>query len=105
VNVAEDSRNRVLADVEVPSGEHSALLTFSRPFFRGYRAELNGTNVKLDSYRGLMPTVEILPGTNGRLILTYRPGWLVWGSVIAGISLLVLLSPLLITRLVRRTNQ
>jgi hypothetical protein len=80
VKLAEDSRNRVLADVEVPSGGHSALLTFSRPFFRGYRAELNGTNVKLDSYRGLMPTVEILPGTNGRLVLTYRPDWLVWGG-------------------------
>jgi hypothetical protein len=80
LKLVEDSRNRVLVDVEVPSGQHSALLTLSRPFFRGYRAELNGTDVGLDSYRGLMPIVEIPPGTNGRLVLTYRPGWFVWGG-------------------------
>ncbi len=80
VSPIENSRNRVVADVKVPSGAHSALLTFSRPFFHGYRAKLNATNVRVDSYRGLMPTVEIPGGTNGRLVLAYRPGWLVWGG-------------------------
>ena len=95
MNVAEDSRNRVLADVEVPSGEHSALLTFSRPFFRGYRAELNATNMRVGSYRGLLPTVEIPAGSKGRLVLTYRPSWLVWGGASTVLSLLILFSPLL----------
>ena len=76
LKLVENSRNRVLAEVEVPSGGHSALLTFSRPFFRGYRAELNGTNLSVDSYRGLMPTVEIPAGTNGRLVLSIAlAGW------------------------------
>ena len=83
VSLIENSRNRVVVDVNVPNDAHSALLTFSRPFFRGYRAELNNRNLKVDSYRGLMPTVEIPAGTNGRLVFTYRPVWLVWGGGVA----------------------
>jgi hypothetical protein len=32
-----------------------------------------------------MPTIEIPAGVNGRLRLSYRPWWLVWGG---GVSLL-----------------
>src|SRR6266699_1177786 len=35
-----DSRNWVEADVDVASGDRPALLSFSRPYFRGYEAQL-----------------------------------------------------------------
>ena len=75
-----DSRNRVEADVDVPSGDRSALLTFSRPYFRGYEARLGNQQLAVTSYRGLFPVVEVPAGVHGRLTLTYRPYWLKWGS-------------------------
>ncbi len=38
ISQIDDSRNRVKVDVEVPDGDRPALLTFSRPYFRGYQA-------------------------------------------------------------------
>ena len=75
-----DSRNRVEVDVDVPNGDRSALLTFSRPYFRGYQARLGNRKLAVTSYRGLFPIVEVPAGVRGRLILTYRPGWLMYGT-------------------------
>ena len=75
-----DSRNRVEADVDVPSGDRSALLTFSRPYFRGYEARLGNQQLAVTSYRGLFPVIDVPAGVHGRLTLTYRPYWLKWGS-------------------------
>ena len=75
-----DSRNRVEADVDVPSREWPALLIFSRPYFRGYQARLRNQTLPVASYRGLFPIVEVPAGTHGLLTLTYRPYWLIWGS-------------------------
>ncbi len=96
VSLIENSRNRVVADVNVPSGAHSAVLTFSRPFFLGYCARIGATALQVSSYRGLFPMVEIPAGMNGRLTLIYRPWWLVAGTVLAAISVLICLSPLLL---------
>ncbi len=96
LQVVEDSRNRVLADVAVPSNGSSALLTFSRPFFRGYQARIGSTTFAVDSYRGLFPTVEVPSGIKGRLSLVFHPWWLTWGGTLSAISLLILLSPLLL---------
>jgi len=85
------SRNFVEADIEVPSGDRPALLTFSRPYFRGYRAHLGPQKLAVTSYRGLFPAVEIPAGAHGRLTLIYRPAWLLWGgSVAVGCGLIVL---------------
>ena len=92
VAMIENSRNRVVVDVNVPDGGRPALLTFSRPFFRGYRARMGANTFDVSSYRGLFPTVEIPPGIKGRLILTYRPAWLLWGgaiSILAGTFFLI----------------
>jgi len=78
-----NGRNRLQADVTVPAGGPPALLTISRPFFRGYRASLGDVPLEVGSYRGLMPTIEIPAGSNGRLTLVYRPGWLVYGGAIS----------------------
>jgi hypothetical protein len=88
-------RNRVEADIEVPNGGRPALLTFSRPYFRGYQARLGDRKLPVTSYRGLFPIVEIPPGLHGRLALVYQPAWLVWGSVIAAASAFVSLIALL----------
>jgi hypothetical protein len=91
----DDSRNRVEVDVGVPAAGRPALLTFSRPFFRGYEARLGGKKLAVDSYRGLIPVAELPAGSHGRLVLSYRPWWLVCGGVVAVGSCTVLLVGLL----------
>src|SRR5437867_1280210 len=78
-----NSRNRVEADIDVSNGNHPALLTFSRPYFRGYKAKMGNQKLAVTSYRGLFPTVEVPAGAHGRLALIYQPAWLVWGRAIA----------------------
>jgi hypothetical protein len=85
-----DSRNWVEADIDVPSGDRPALLTFSRPYFRGYEARLGNQKLAVTSYRGLFPIVEVPPGVHERLILAYRPYWLIGGSAVAVVCALVL---------------
>ena len=86
----DDSRNRVQADVDVPTGDRPALVTFSRPYFRGYKARLGDQKLAVTSYRGLFPVVEVPAGTKGRLALSYRPPWLIWGSAVAFACLLAM---------------
>jgi hypothetical protein len=78
-----DSRNWVSFRVDVPNGGVPALLTFSRPFFRGYQAKLGSAKLFVDSYRDLFPIVQIPPGSHGRVVLTYRPTWLVVGALLS----------------------
>jgi hypothetical protein len=87
-----EGRNRLEADLVVPAGDKPALLTISRPFFGGYQASVRERSLKVESYHGLFPIIEVPPGTNGRLTMVYRPPWLVWGGAIAALSLLVLVA-------------
>src|SRR5207247_8180088 len=66
-----DSRNCVEADIDVPNGNRSALLTFSRPYFRGYRARLGTQKLTVTSCRGLFRIGDIPSGAGARRILTY----------------------------------
>jgi hypothetical protein len=75
-----DARNSVQFEVAVPDGTEPALVTFSRPYFRGYEARLEGKSLRVESYRGLFPTVDIPAGSRGRVVLSYRPWWLIWGG-------------------------
>jgi len=86
-----DSRNFVNADIDVPAGDRSALLTFSRPYFRGYQAWVGDRKLPVTSYRGLFPVVEIPAGAHGRLALIYRPVWLICGSAMTVVCVLVML--------------
>jgi len=85
-----DSRNLVETDVDVASGDRPALLSFSRPYFRGYEARLNNQKLSVASDRGLFPIVEVPAGAHGRLILAYRPYWLTWGGVVAVVCAFVI---------------
>ena len=76
-------------DVDIQHGDRPALLTFSRPYFRGYEARVGDQKLVLTSYRGLFPILEVPPGAHGRLRLTYRPYWLIWGGAVAVICALV----------------
>jgi hypothetical protein len=87
-----DSRNRVEVSVNVPNRDRPALLIFSRPYFRGYEARLSNQKLAVTSYRGLVPIVQVPAGAHGRLILNYRPYWLIWGgsgSLACGLLLLL----------------
>jgi hypothetical protein len=84
-----DSRNRVGADIDVPRGEKPALLKFSRPYFRGYIGRIGKTKLAVDSYRGLIPLVQVPAGSHGRLTLTYRPWWLTLGGAVAVVSSMI----------------
>jgi len=94
-----NSRNRVEADIDVPNGDRPALLTFSRPYFRGYKARLGNRNLAVTSYRGLFPMVEVPAGAHGRLVLIYRPAWLIWGGAVSvGCIVVILLAFILKAR-------
>jgi len=90
ISQIDDSRNRIQADVDVPNSDRPALLTFSRPYFRGYQARLGDQKLAVTSYRGLFPMVEIPAGAHGRLTLVYRPNWLIWGGSAAIVCVLII---------------
>ncbi len=90
IRVVEDSRNRVIADVEVPAGDRPALLTFSRPYFNGYRAWIGALRLPVRSDRGAVPAVEVPAGTAGRLTLEYRPWWWTAGAAVAAVCALAI---------------
>ena len=79
------------ADIDVPAGDRSALLTFSRPYFRGYKARIGDQKLAITSYRGLFPILEVPAGTHGRLTVAYRPAWLLWGGGMAAVCALIVL--------------
>jgi hypothetical protein len=85
-----DRRNRLEADISVPAGNGPALLAISRPFFEGYRVRLEGRDLAITSYRGLIPVIEVPAGSKGRMTMVYQPAWLVAGCMIAAITLLIM---------------
>jgi uncharacterized membrane protein YfhO len=86
-----DYRNFVDADIDVPAGGRSALLTFSRPYFRGYKARIGDQKFAITSYRGLFPILEVPAGTHGRLTIAYTPAWLLWGGGMAAVCAFIVL--------------
>jgi hypothetical protein len=82
-------RNCLVVDVKVPEGGPPALLTFSRPYFPGYKARIGAKRPRVASYRGLFPIVELPAGSRGRLVLSYRPRWLICGSAAAILSCVI----------------
>ena len=101
ISQIDNSRNRVGVDVDVPNGDRPALVTFSRPYFRGYQARLDDQKLAVSSYRGLFPVVEIPAGTHGRLTLAYRPYWLIWGGG-AAIACALVIALSLVAAITRR---
>ncbi|HEX8281164.1 MAG TPA: hypothetical protein VF551_07295, partial [Chthoniobacterales bacterium] len=80
IRVVQDSRHQVVAEVTAAESGEPTRVTYSRPFFRGYRATLNGRALPVTSWRGLTPAVDLPAGESGRLVLQYRPRWLLIGG-------------------------
>ncbi len=98
-----ESRNSVSASVENAPGDKPTLLAFSRPYFRGYHAWIGERALPVQSFRGLIPLVEIPAGARGRLTLAYRPNWLMFGSATAIVSAGVwIVSAIFALRAIRR---
>jgi len=85
ISQIEESRNHITLRVDVVEGGAPALLTFSRPYLRGYEARLGNDKLRVDSYRGLFPVVEVPADSHTKLTLIYRPTWLLYGG---GLSIL-----------------
>ncbi len=81
-----ESRNSVSATIKVPGGANPALIAFSRPFFPGYKARLDGKPLPVSSIRNLYPMVEVPAGSEGTLRLYYRPTCLIYGAALALLS-------------------
>ena len=68
-----ETRNFVNADVDVPNGDRPALLIFSRPYFRGYKARIGDQKFAVTSYRRLFPILKVPADTHRRLMVAYKP--------------------------------
>ena len=90
IRVRTDARQKLVADIAVPKVGSDATLVFARPFFDGYRADLDGRKIPVESYEKLAPLIHLPAGAHGRLTLVYRPWWLSLGGAVAGLSLLAL---------------
>jgi hypothetical protein len=88
VTIVENSRQRVIADVVPSDATRPVLLAFSRAYFPGYRATLDGSRLPVTSLQGLAPTLELPPGQSGRVELVYRPRAATLGGGIVGVSIL-----------------
>ena len=86
----DEKRNRVDADINVPAGDRAALVVFSRPWFRGYRAWIDSRELGVESVDGLIPAVKVPAGTVGHIKLEYRPTWLRFGMAAAIVSMVIL---------------
>ena len=85
----EDSRLELSAEVRVPRDGPPALLLISRPYFDGYQARIGDQTLPVETYRGWIPIIHVPAGTEGRLTISYRPWWLLWGGAIALVSAVV----------------
>ena len=88
VRVLEDSRMGTTVAVDVPAGGASGLVAFRRAYFPGYEALLDGTELPVTAYQGLLPIVKVPAGSHGRMVLRYRPRAVVWGAAMAAACLL-----------------
>ncbi|MEW6729713.1 MAG: hypothetical protein AB1489_00115 [Acidobacteriota bacterium] len=89
VKLVAETRLRAIAEVEPLSSSGESLVLFSRPWYPGYRATLNGKEVPVEIVNFIMPAVRLPAGAQGELILEYRPNSFVIGSGIALATILL----------------
>jgi hypothetical protein len=81
-----DNHYEISSDSNVRGGK----IIFSKAWYPGYSARLNGERIEVRAYRGMLPEVDIPSGARGRLVLTYWPAGLTAGLIGAGCSTLIL---------------
>jgi hypothetical protein len=82
VTTVADERNAVVVDVAART-EGETLIVFSRPWFPGYRATIDGKPVPVELVDLMLPAVRLPAGPPGRLVLEYRPRSLIVGCSVA----------------------
>jgi hypothetical protein len=76
-----EERNRAVARIGAAPEDRESVVVFSRPWFPGYRAWLDGKPVGVEVFALTMPAVRLPAGASGELILEYRPAAVTWGGV------------------------
>src|SRR5262249_17560084 len=84
VKLVGESRRKVEVEVRNPSPDREALVVFSRPWYPGYRALLDGKPVPFGLLNLTLPAVRVPPGAEGRLVIDYQPRSLVLGLAVSG---------------------
>ena len=101
LDLKKSSRLSVEVLVDSCDSGRDSLVLFSRPWYPGYRATLDGLPLKVHALNLIMPAVEVPAGSAGVLVLEYAPATFRWGlrmSVLAALFGAVLVA----TRIVRR---
>jgi hypothetical protein len=91
VSDVDAARLTVRCRVANPSQQHEGLVAFSRAWYAGYRATLDGAPLEVRAINGLLPAVCIPPGAKGELVLTFAPPSVRYGLGIAAIGMLTAL--------------
>jgi hypothetical protein len=89
LSVVRQSRDSVWLDVRNCSAYQQALVVFSRPWFPGYTASLNGRPLAVHRLDLVLPAVLLPPGADGRLVLEYSPRSFVYGRALCSATLLL----------------
>jgi hypothetical protein len=79
LSLVEQTRNATVVDVASPAADET-LIVFSRPWYPGFRATLEGKPVPVEVASLVLPAVRLPHGARGRLMLEYRPRSLVVGA-------------------------
>lgn len=97
-----ESRLSVGCHVENASLDREALVAFSRAYYPGYRAYLNGIPVPVESISGIQPGVRIPPKASGELLLVFLPESVRRGAMIAAVAVMATVVCLIVGRLRNR---
>jgi hypothetical protein len=84
-------RLRLSTDVSVGEGMSPAQIAVRRPFFAGYAATLDGRPLRVHSDEGLFPIIDVPAGSRGRLLVSYSPRAIRWGTFLVAATLGALL--------------
>lgn len=87
LDVRHSSRRRVEVEVSSSSRGTGSLVLFSRPWYPGYQADLDGRPLEVLALDRAMPAVEIPAGAEGLLTLAYTPISLRIGLAVSGSAL------------------
>ncbi len=83
ISAIEESRQAVRCRVENPSRRLCGGVIFSRAWYLGYQASLDGEPLEVHAVNGLQPFVLLPPGAKGELLLQFAPYAVRYGLMIA----------------------
>ena len=87
ITAFEEGRNHVRVEVDARGTDLPVVISFARPWFPGYRATVDDQAVELRRLDRMLPAVEVPGGRESSVVLVYRPGSLILGSVFAALTL------------------